>query len=99
MTTTHTSISSAGKPDRDCQRAAAGTEAWRCVGPNRAATPFSTTTSALSIIGHIIHAADVVYLNSDGSSSDRNLGKMVTPEIVLAKFVHDVVMHGRDEEH
>ena len=40
-----------------------------------------------------------MYANSDGSTSDRALGEVVSPAIVLAKLIHDTAMHASDAEH
>ena len=47
----------------------------------------------------LIHAQMFQYANSDGSSSDRNLGELVNPTVVMAKFIHDTAMHGENGEH
>ena len=47
----------------------------------------------------LIHAQMFQYSNSDGSSSDKNLGKLVNPTVVMAKFIHDTAMHGENSEH
>ena len=47
----------------------------------------------------LIHAQMFQYSNSDGSSSDRNLGMLVNPTLVMAKFIHDTAMHGENGEH
>jgi hypothetical protein len=47
----------------------------------------------------LIHAQMFQYSNSDGSSSDRSLGELVNPTVVMAKFIHDTAMHGENGEH
>ena len=47
----------------------------------------------------MIHAQRFQYANSDGSSQDMNLGAIVTPTLVMAKFIHDTAMHGANGEH
>ncbi len=46
-----------------------------------------------------IHAQRYQYANSDGSCSSRNIGKLLSPTVVMAKFIHDTAMHGENEEH
>ena len=59
--------------------------------------PFGLVTGAVN--GHpMIHAQNFEYCNSDGSSSDVNLGR-VDPTRVLAKFIHDTALHGDNGEH
>lgn len=60
--------------------------------------PFALATG--SAMGHpLIHSQHFLYANSDGSSSDRNLGDRVNPTLVLAKFIHDVALHASNSEH
>ena len=47
----------------------------------------------------MIHARRYQYSNSDGSSCDVSLATLVTPTVVLAKFIHDTAMHGANNEH
>ena len=46
-----------------------------------------------------VHSTSFMYANSDGSTSDRALGEVVSPAIVLAKLIHDTAMHASDAEH
>lgn len=61
-------------------------------------TPFALVTGNAG--SHpLVHALDFTYANSDGSSSDCDLTGLVTPHVVLAKFIHDTAMHCANKEH
>ena len=45
------------------------------------------------------HAPNFFYCNSDGSTDCRPLGEQVGPDNVLAKLIHDFVLHCGNSEH
>ncbi|CAB9508984.1 expressed unknown protein [Seminavis robusta] len=45
------------------------------------------------------HSPHFMYANSDGSSRDIPLRGLINPGVVLAKLIHDVVLHCQDSEH